>query len=218
MTLNEKYLQLKNEIRSIAMNCHRNLEDIKLVVVSKKHPWNEISEIYNEGCRDFGENRLQEALPKIKEAASPNVNWHYIGTFQKNKVSKMIGIFALIHSVDSYDLAKKISDVSQEKQRVTNILIQVNTSGELSKHGLDPDDLMRNFEKFKALANVEIQGLMTMAPLESSHEVIRNCFSCLRILRDDLGLKHLSMGMSQDYQIAIQEGATILRIGNYLFN
>jgi len=212
------YLKIKEEIKTLAQKAGRSSADVTLVVVSKGHPWEEALPLYNEGCRDFGENRLQEALEK-KLSAPDDIRWHMIGTLQSNKVKKALSQFVLIHSVDTPELALKIDAESQKMGLVTSILLQVNTSGELSKHGLSPENWLAAFEKLMNLPNIQIVGLMAMAPLGAEEAQIRACFSRLRKLRDQLEqlyrikLPQLSMGMSQDYRIAIEEGATLLRIG-----
>ena len=183
---------------------------VKIVAVTKNHPWPECNFLYQSGARDFGENRIQEALPKMDEAPN-DISWHFIGNIQSNKVNKIGRRFALIHSVDSYEIAQKISEFSPQKQA---ILLQVNIS---HKHGFTPEKLAQEFGQLKELPNLDIQGLMTMAP-QTTEDEIRETFRTLRNLRDALNLKELSMGMSDDWRIAIEEGATIIRLGNYLFS
>lgn len=209
------YKEIKEKVTQIAQDSSRDPKEITLITVSKGHPWQETTPIYQAGCRDFGENRIPEALAKIKDAPK-DTKWHFIGHLQKNKVSKAIGPFVLIHSVDSIELAEHISHHSQ--QATTSILLQVNTSGEQSKQGLTPKMWQKEFEKVARLPHLKIEGLMTMAPLTDDEKIIRTCFANLRKLKDELGLKHLSMGMSHDYPIAIQEGATLLRIGTAIYN
>ena len=188
-------LNLYNELKTQA----------KVVAVTKNHPWSEVKWLYDAGCRNFGENKITEALPKIAEAPT-DIAWHFIGTLQKNKVSK-IAPFALIHSIDSLELAQKIS-------QPTHVLLQVNIA---HQHGFTPDQLRKDFEALKALPHLTLDGLMTMAPFTSDPKPIQHTFRTLRLLRDELGLKELSMGMTNDYQIALDEGATILRIGTLFF-
>lgn len=224
MNLQERYHQLLDEVAETTIACNRTPGEVTLVAVSKTQPLDAIQQVYLAGCREFGENRVQEALPKIESFGLP-AHWHFIGTLQKKKVNKVIGKFHLIHSIDSLDLAQKISENSLEKGLKTPILLEVNTSGELSKHGFTSDMLVGNMDSLASLQGIELQGLMTMAPLNATEKVIRSCFSALRELRDKLQSKvngshsfhHLSMGMSHDYKIAIQEGATIIRIGTALF-
>lgn len=183
----------------------------KLVVVTKNQPLSKILEVYQEGCRDFGENRIQEALGKM-EVAPQDINWHFIGTLQKNKVNKAIGKFSLIHSVDSFELAEKLSKKTEE-----SILLQVNTSGESSKHGPSIEEWRPYLESLFCLPHIKILGLMTMAPLTEDTKIIRQTFRKLRQFGEELKLPQLSMGMSHDYEIALDEGATIVRVGSAIF-
>lgn len=215
------YLKVRDEICKIAEGCGRDPAEITLVAVTKGHTWEEIHPIYEEGCCDFGESRLQEAQTKMPKAPA-DIQWHYIGPLQKNKVRKVIDSFHLIHSVDSVDLAQKISSCSEEAGIVMPIFLEANTSGESSKHGLTPKEWKENFNKIKNLPAIKIKGLMTMAPFVEDEETVRGCFSALRQLRDELqqkdpAIRELSMGMSHDYPFAIEEGATYLRIGTALF-
>ena len=203
----ENYLRLKGQIP----------EDVLLLVVSKGQKAEDIMECYNAGARDFGENRLQEFLEK-KEKLPKDIRWHMIGTIQTKKVPKMAGQFELIHSVDSAELIKKF-ETHPEK---TRILLEANVSGEETKHGLTADQWIEEYGRLKDLKNVSIEGLMTMAPYVEDEIIIKNCFINLRKLRDELSkrgapLKELSMGMSHDWKIALEEGATIVRIGSLIF-
>jgi PLP dependent protein len=193
---------------------------VTLIAVSKNRSVEQMMELYRQGCRDFGESRIQEALDKMEKMPT-DIRWHLIGTLQKNKVRKAIGKFALVHSVDTPELARKISECSSEAGLTTQILLQANTSGEPSKHGLSPYQWNEAYPKLLKLPNLKIEGLMTMAPLVDDQQLIRRCFSNLRLLRDQLGgspaLPILSMGMSHDYRIALEEGATHLRVGTAIF-
>lgn len=187
-----------------------------MIAVSKTYSVDAVREVYGAGCRDFGESRVQEALPKIELGAS-DLRWHLIGTLQANKVRKVVGKFCLIHAVDSLELARKISSCSQEMGIESQVLLQVNTSGETSKRGLSAGQWEPHLNEVMALPNLQVEGLMTMAPLTEDEQVVRECFRRLRQFRDQLRLRHLSMGMSHDYPIAIEEGATLLRIGTVIF-
>ena len=187
--------------------------DALLVAVTKGRSVEEIMELYEQGIRDFGENRVQEALAKMEQLPK-DIRWHFIGKLQKNKVSKVIGKFYLIHSVDTPELARLISQKSIE---TTSILLEVNTSGEGSKSGLSPQEWALEIENLKKLPHLEIKGLMTMAPLTDDEIAIRRCFSKLRELKEAWGFKELSMGMSSDFKIALEEGATMVRIGRKLY-
>lgn len=224
MSFVENYLGLLEDIQSIATKCGRQLSEIRLVAVSKGHPWDEIKPVYEVGCRDFGENRWEEAFKKMEQAPN-DIRWHFIGHLQKNKVRKVVGRFSLIHSVDSYELAEKIATVSQEMKLTSAILLQINIFGEQSKQGMTANECLENFEKIKNLSGLNIQGLMTMAPLSEDKGLISSGFESLRLLKERLNndfhplnqLPYLSMGMSQDYQIAIAQGANLLRIGSKIW-
>ena len=212
------YQRVLKEITIAAEAAGRSHKDITLLAVTKGHSWPQTTWLYDAGQRAFGENRLTEAFEKM-ESAPPDCRWHFIGTLQANKVRKAIGKFALIHSVDSLELAQKISECSLEAGTKTSILLQANTSGEASKHGLSPDAWKRCFDEVITLKGIYVQGLMTMAPLTEDSAAIQRCFAGLRYLRDalDPSLPHLSMGMSHDFPLAIAEGATLVRIGTALF-
>jgi PLP dependent protein len=218
------YQAVRDEIASAAKRCGREPSDIALVAVTKQVGWHEALFLYNQGQRDFGENCVTHALMKKKEAPS-DCRWHFLGHLQKNKIRKVVGQFALIHSVHTLDLAKQLARVSRQFSVITPILLQANTSGEASKQGLSSEEWKQNVEELLTLEGISIQGLMTMAPLGGDEKGIRHCFSGLRKLRDELNamagerayLHHLSMGMSKDFTLAIEEGATIIRIGTALF-
>lgn len=222
MDAGSRYKRMKDEVADLAHQAGRDPNDITLIAVSKTEPIEAILEVYNAGCRDVGESRVQEALPK-QQASPKDLRWHFIGTLQANKVRKVIGKFALIHSVDSVDLVRKISAVSDELGLTTDILLQVNISGEDTKHGLSVMQWKTAMPEVLTLPAIRLQGLMTMAPLTEDKASVRSCFAALRTFRDELKAStgkpwpHLSMGMSHDYPLAIQEGATLLRVGTALF-
>lgn len=218
------YRSVRNHVDEIARKFGRLPEEIELVTVSKNQSLSSILQTYQEGCRDFGESRIQDALEKIDQLPD-DIRWHFIGTLQRNKVPQTVGRFQLIHSVDSFELLKKISQTSEKLGKETSVLLQVNTSGESTKHGLPPDDWRELFDRVVGLPMIRVLGLMTMAPLTEDEASIRDCFRRLRLLRDEFRMRsggamlfeHLSMGMSHDYPIAIEEGATLLRIGSAIF-
>lgn len=218
------YATVCAHVREIAQQCGRDHDEITVIAVSKTVPTPDILTVYDQGCRDFGERRLQEFLPKQQETPS-DIRWHLIGSLQTKKVKHVVGKFYLIHSVDTLKLAQNISVYSSKADATTKILLQVNVSGEESKHGLSVDEWRHSFDDLLELPNIEILGLMTMAPYTDNEIVIRNCFSGLREFKDELRRRsgnlignHLSMGMSGDYALAIKEGSTILRIGSAIFN
>ncbi len=222
-SLIERYLKLVEEIKEQAVKCHRNPQDIALVAISKTRPGSEIQSLYNVGQRFFGENRVQELVVKVAEAPA-DTEWHFIGPLQRNKVRKVITLSSLIHSVDSVELARKISQCSLEASVTTRILLQVNVSEESTKQGMSVVECKAACDSILAFPGITIEGLMTMAPMVEDQSIIHACFAGLRELREDLKQRygvntfpHLSMGMSHDYRIAIAEGATLLRIGTALF-
>lgn len=214
------YLKFLAELYEVTHKAGRHQKDIKVIAVSKTQPMSSLEQVYNMGCKDFGENRVPELLEKIayRFHGHGDVRWHFIGQLQKNKVNKIIGKTAMIHSVDSVDLAKKISSASLEGGVVTKVLIQVNVSGEHSKQGFTPEEFKAHLFEMKALEGLSVDGLMTMAPLTDNEVTVRRVFSDLRKLRDSTGLAELSMGMSNDYKIAVEEGATMIRIGSKIFS
>ncbi len=195
-------------------------KSVSLLAVSKKQSHEAILELYALGQRLFAENRLEELLEK--QAALPkDISWQFVGNLQRKKVAKLLPYVDLIHSVDSLVLAQKISDLSTHKMPV---LLQCNTSGEIQKQGFSPEVLVKQAAQLFELPGLKIVGLMTMAPQTEDHARIRHCFRELARLKALLErsfsypLVELSMGMSADYSIAIEEGATIVRIGSKLFN
>jgi PLP dependent protein len=200
----------------------RTPSDITLIAVTKKVGAKEAQALAALGVMDFGENRVPELLRKCEALAHGQVRWHMIGRLQTNKVNKLVGNTHLIHSVDSVRLAEAISKSSLNAQRMSDILLQVNVSGEAAKTGFRPDELDQILARVTALEHVTIRGLMTMAPFQSDPEQTRPVFRKLRELREHFvrdvpTLTHLSMGMTQDFEIAIEEGATLIRIGTALF-
>lgn len=197
------------------MNIPKN---VRVIAVSKLQSLEKISKlIETRNQKDFGENYVQEALPKIQNFKNLKLTWHFIGHLQKNKVRSVIGIFEYIHSVDSTELIERISEIATSMNLRQKVLLQVNVAGEISKEGFRPQDLEENFSKLKELKGVEIVGLMTMPPLQSDPKANKNYFAELQRLANKLGLKELSMGTSHDYQEAIECGATMIRLGTALF-
>ena len=223
MSVKENLIKLLEQIRETSEKFGRNPDEIKLVAVTKYADIPQIREAYEAGQRDFGENYVQQALPKI--AALPDdINWHFIGHIQKNKINKIIGTFVLVHSVDSARIAEEIDKRCARKNIVQDILIEVHTSGEETKFGVPPEEAeeVAHFIAEKC-PNLALRGLMTMAPFTDDRRLIEKSFSTLLKLREKLqsqGLEQvteLSMGMTNDWQIAIEYGATILRIGSAIF-
>lgn len=202
----------------------RSREEVTLISVSKTKPPEMIEEAYQLGKREFGENKAQEM--KEKHALLPgDIKWHFIGHLQTNKVKYVVGRACLIHSVDSLRLAEAIEQESAKKDVVSRILLEVNVAGEESKFGLKPEDTLALARQIARLPHVQIRGLMTIAPYVDDPEQNREVFRRLRELSVDIGSKNidnvsmgvLSMGMTGDYQVAIEEGATYVRVGTGIF-
>ncbi|MCX5666264.1 MAG: YggS family pyridoxal phosphate-dependent enzyme [Candidatus Omnitrophica bacterium] len=218
---------LKAVTQRISRSCAksgRSADVVKLVCVTKEANLQQIEEVLALGVKDIGENRVQDALFKYRSIGG-RVTWHLIGHLQTNKVSHAVRIFSLIHSVDSLRLIEAIDREAKKISKVQDILIQVNTSGEESKFGISQDEVRPFFEKAVLYPNINISGLMTMAPEVPDPEEARPCFRRLRELRDEINslkltaysLKLLSMGMSNDFEAAIEEGSTMVRVGRAIF-
>ena len=206
-----------------AQRVHRDPEEIELVAVSKTYPAESVREATEVAGQElFGESRVQEALVKISDLPS-RLRWHFIGHLQSNKIRKALPLFELIHGVDTQEIAREIDRIAGEMGLFPRALREVNVSGERSKHGFLSGQLERELEGLLSLPRLQVEGLMTMAPLVSDQEEVRPYFSQLRELRDRLviqsgiPLETLSMGMSGDFEVAVEEGATLVRVGSALF-
>lgn len=223
MSVKENVENVRQKISAAAKRANRDENEITLIGVSKTKPVDLILEGVGCGICSLGENRAQELAEKFDKI--PNVKWHLIGHLQKNKVKYIIDKTELIHSVDSFELAKEIDKQAKKVKKVQDILIQVNISGEESKFGIKKGEAIPLLERIKALENLRVLGLMTMAPKGASESELREVFGGLRRLLKELEsekienitMKHLSMGMSGDYEIAIEEGATYVRVGTGIF-
>ncbi len=211
-------------IAEAAQKARRNVDEITLVAVSKTKPVEMVKIAYNLGVTDFGENRVQDALPKIANFHPAGLRWHMIGHVQSNKASKIVGQFDSVQSVDSLHLAQLLQRHAEEAGIRLPVLLQVNVSGEESKEGIALTDVSKVARQIIALPQLDVQGLMTIAPLVQDAEEVRPVFRGLRELRNKLrdelpqcAWQHLSMGMTDDYTVAIEEGATIVRIGRAIF-
>lgn len=187
-----------------------------MIAVSKTAQASAIEAAFKAGIKDFGESRVQEAKTKIEQLQklTPGIIWHMVGHLQTNKAKTAAAIFDIIHSVDSLNLAETLNNCSPKR---LPILIQVNISAEATKSGFTLSEVEGAVKQMRKLPNLEVQGLMTIAPWVDNAEEVRPVFRRLRQLRDALGLKHLSMGMSDDFEVAIEEGATLVRIGRAIF-
>jgi pyridoxal phosphate enzyme (YggS family) len=220
--LSENLAAIQARIKTVAEKHGRKAGEVRLVAVSKTNPPEAIREVFEAGQRAFGESRVQEALPKL-DALPPEIEWHFIGHLQTNKIRKVVGRFALFHGVDNQNLALQMNRIAGELGVTANVLLEVNVSGEESKFGFDPKTLPAALEVLLPLPFLRIQGLMTMAPYSDDPETARPYFTKLRELRDRLAaetgnpLRELSMGMSGDFEQGIAEGATIVRVGSAIF-
>ena len=197
---------------------------VEIVAVTKTHPFSAIQEVYNKGVVSIGENKVQEAAQKFRSFDKmPKMTKRFIGHLQTNKVKKCVELFDTIDSVDSLRLIKKISNQALKSNKTVPVLLEINTSGEMQKHGFlisEADEMLRCFDE----ESVRVDGLMTVGPMTTDKEMIRGAFKRLKELQADLNnrlghsqLKELSMGMSGDYQIAVEEGSTMVRVGRALF-
>lgn len=202
----------------------RNPEEVSLIAVSKTKPVSMLQEAYDAGCRDFGENKVQEIMDKIDRLPS-DIRWHMIGHLQTNKVKYIVGKVFLIHSVDSLHLAEAISKEAVKQNTTVNILIEVNVAKEDTKYGAMAEDTVSLVEKIALLPGISVKGLMTIAPYVENPQENRQYFVKLRQLAVDIKSKNidnvhmdiLSMGMTGDYMVAIEEGATYVRVGTGIF-
>lgn len=224
MNIEENLKIVRERISRAAERAGRNPSGIRIVAVTKTHPPEAVDQAVKAGLKDVGENKVQEFLDKegmVKE----DCRWHFVGHLQRNKVNKIIGSFELIHSLDSLRLARKINKSSLREGVVTSVLVQVNTSGEESKYGIEPDEAEELCAAVSSYEGIRVKGLMTMAPWVEDRGVIRRTFSALRMLADkiksrkieNISMDELSMGMTDDFEIAVAEGSTMLRLGRVLF-
>ena len=224
MSIKENYKQVKSQMEEVLASAGRNAEDATLIAVSKTKPVSMISEVYDAGCRDFGENKVQEMCGKMP-LLPEDIRWHLIGHLQTNKVKYIAEKVYMIHSVDSVKLAREIDKEAGKHSRVIPILLEVNVAGEDSKFGLRPEDVKDTVLEISGYKNVHISGLMTVAPYTVDEEENRQYFAILRQLSidiqkeniDNVSMDILSMGMTGDYKTALQEGATLIRVGTGIF-
>ena len=213
---------MRNEIAQAAQVSGRNITDIELVAVTKTHSAEIVREAISAGQTLFGESKVQEARVKIPLLPS-NLRWHFIGHLQKNKIRHALPLFEMIHSIDSLDLAQAIDRVAQEDGLHPRILLEVNVAGEGSKFGFKSATLRAQLESLLMLPRLSIEGLMCIPPLAEEAETSRMYFVELRELRDalekefEVKLPQLSMGMTNDYRVAVEEGATLVRVGTAIF-
>ena len=218
----ENLERVREQIAQAAAKANRDVGDVELVAISKTHEAAKVREAVEAGQSLFGESRVQEARVKIPELPS-NLRWHFVGHLQKNKIRHALPLFELIHSVDSLALAEDVNRIAEEEGLHPRVLLEVNVAGEGSKFGFTPEKLREDLENLLALSRLSILGLMTIPPLAEEAEASRKHFVHLRELRDRLqtefhvDLAQLSMGMTQDFAVAVEEGATLVRVGTAIF-
>jgi len=223
--IQSKLRRVKDRIKAAALSAGRDPETVKLVAVSKTVPADRILAAIKAGATDLGENYVQEAREKIEALRGENISWHFIGHLQSNKAKYAVKLFDLIHSVDSLKLAKELNKRAGAPGKVQRILIQVNISGEESKSGIDAKRALELVHEVSLLENLAIHGLMTMPPYFNAPDRVRPYFRALRSLQvlirqeaiPNVDMTELSMGMTGDFEAAIQEGATLVRIGTAIF-
>lgn len=224
MSIKENYERVKDRVAAAAARAGRDPGEITIIGVTKTHGAGTVVEAIEAGMTDVGENRVQEFLSKVDDVGR-DVRWHLIGHLQTNKVGKAIGRFAMIHSVDSLRLAEKLDQAGKKEGLTTEILIEVNTSGEESKFGLEKEKVIDLAGEISRLGNIKVRGLMTVGPWVDDIAVLSSAFKSLRLLREDvvaasiegISMEHLSMGMTDDFETAIAEGSTMVRLGRVIF-
>ena len=224
--IKERIEKLRIRINTVVELVGRNPESIKLIAVTKTRTSETIDSALKSGIEFIGENKVQEAEQKLPLLKEKYKEFHFVGHLQSNKISKLMKLNpALIHSIDKFSTAEKLNEYLSKKDKKQDILIQVNTSEEQSKFGIKPDETLDFIKKIGSLSNLNITGLMTIGIFSDNEKKIRNCFQILRKLFEkikaekipNIEMKYLSMGMTNDFEIAIQEGANIIRIGTAIF-
>ena len=224
MGIRENLDTVKRRMENACKECGRGLSEVKLVAVSKTKPLSALEQAYACGCRDFGENKVQELVDKY-DAMPKDIRWHMIGHLQRNKVKYIVDKVFLIHSVDSLRLAQEIEKEAAKKEITVDILVEVNVAGEESKFGTTSEEASSLVEKIAKLPHVRVKGLMTIAPYVEDSEENRPYFAKLKQIYvdiihkniDNVFMEELSMGMTGDYEVAITEGATYVRVGTGIF-
>lgn len=225
-TIADRIQKIREHIQAAAQRVGRDPSSIRLIAASKTVPAKRVMQAYEAGIRDFGENRLQEAQEKMGQIGQPEgLVWHFIGRMQRRKLKAIVGNFTMLHSVENLEQAQNIDALAAQRGIQQPILLEVNIGGETSKGGFPTTDLQKNLPQLDRLPNLAIQGLMTIPPATSDPEGARPYFTELASLKANLSrsswgrihLKELSMGMSHDYEVAVEEGATLVRIGSAIF-
>jgi len=222
--LKENLANVEKNIEQACKNAGRSRDEVTLIAVSKTKPVEMLQEIYDENIRDFGENKVQELCSKMEQLPS-DIRWHMIGHLQRNKVKYIIDKVSMVHSVDSVRLAEAIEKEAAKKDICMPVLIEVNVAGEESKFGLSVEEVLPFLEEISSYEHLQVKGLMTIAPFVANPEENREVFQKLKKLSVDIAAKNinnvnmsvLSMGMTNDYQVAVEEGATMVRVGTGIF-
>lgn len=232
--ISDRLAQIKENIASACARANRHIDEVKLIVVTKTASLENVKEVIELGCRDLGENRVQhlkqvageiENFLHERSDTDNKINWHMIGHLQRNKTKQVLQISSVVHSVDTLRLAEEINTVAGKLNIRPTVLLQVNCSGEPQKYGIPVGAATHLAEQLATMNNLKLTGLMTMAPLTRNKDIVRACFVRARELFEEIKSENtvgrefvqFSMGMSQDYEIAVEEGATMLRIGSAIF-
>lgn len=224
MSVANNYAEIKQRVASACKRAGRNPDEVTILAVTKTQPVDKINQAVDLGLTQLGENRVQELISKY-DSVKDGASWHLIGSLQTNKVKYIADKVCMIHSVDSLRLAEEIDKQCKKINKVMDILIEVNVSGEETKHGIAPCEVENFVKDLSHLKNISISGFMTMAPFDAPEDEIRSVFANLYKMYvdisqkkyDNINMRYLSMGMSNDFEIAIEEGANIVRIGTSLF-
>lgn len=214
--IGQNLVNVRNRIEAAALRVGRSPGDVRMVAVTKTVGIEAIRTLADLGVCDFGENRVDLARPKV-EALDRTVWWHMIGSIQRRKARDVVELFDCVHSIDRVEVGETLSRLARDHGRRLEAYMELNVSGETSKHGFDVSDIARSLPALRALDGLQIVGLMTMAPFVEDPETARPVFRELKRLADVFGLPRLSMGMSNDFEVAIEEGSTCVRIGTALF-
>lgn len=222
MSRAENLAEVRENIAAAAERVGRDVSEVELLAVSKTWPVEAIREVAGSGQKLFGESRLQEAQPKVEELGS-GFEWHFIGALQRNKIRKILPLFGTLHGVASLTLAEAVDRIAGELKLKPGVFLEVNLADEDRKKGMSAEELRRDADRIFQLSNLRVLGLMCLPPYHEDSEKSRPFFQRLRNLRDELAAKHgiklpgLSMGMSGDYEVAIEEGSTLVRVGSAIF-
>ncbi len=225
-TLVRRIAEINNKVARALSRSDDPHREVGLIAVSKTFPVEKIRDAIDAGLPSFGENRVQEIVPKYEELKGQKIEWHFIGHLQTNKVKKLLEVpTKYIHSLDRLELAEELERQLQKRGELREVLIEVNTSAEASKSGVVPEEAMELIRKVSRLSSIRIKGLMTIGALTEDNEIVRRCFRQLRDISlqvrdesiDGVEMSELSMGMSGDFEIAVEEGATIIRVGTAIF-